>query len=770
MIRGVKTKLMSGACFAAIAGASLIGEALAADPAPAKSSGIEEIVVIAEKRKIDLQKAPLSVTAVSSDVLQKSNITDASALNGYVPGLQIANSGGSERIISIRGVGQGTPEEFFTQPGVSFHIDGIYIPNSIALNMGFFDIDRVEVLRGPQGTVFGQSSTGGAINVITQQPSLDKIGGEVRGTFGDYTYLQGYASLNVPLSKEFAVRGAIQRTAHDGYGKATRIPGQPNYELDDADNTHYKLQALWKPTENWTISVEAIRYVDSHNGAALRALTDPSNDRRTLTQDYPARFRLRNDLDALTLAYDFNWATAKLVSSYQKLKHDQSFEADRLDVATNTLLGNPNKFDHVPAWQTETETIMEEFTLTSKPGTKLDWILGGFFTRLRSSQYVVEFAGPGAPPANLPVPPRYSDPSIIFTLPFSFEDLSSVVRTSWAPFFTTTYHITDRLRVDFGARYNDDEFSGQAKSFYGAFGPAASRAYHKGNWTGKASIDYDLAPQNLVYVSFSRGYKPGGVNTNQGALDTPLTFKSETVESIEIGSRNRFFSNHLELNASAFYSFYDNLQYIQEDQVSFGGGIGNVPKSRIWGAEFESRYKGLEDRLELGGNLTLLNGEVVSDHFARDRRLADAAAAAAGFPGNCFFGPCIAIRANSAFNVKGNQPPNLPAVSVRLYASWKQSLGSIGDVTSLVEWLYRSPMKARIFNEAGADDVPSYDQWNLNFRYTPPSDRWNLSASLINVLDKGGVVGRFVDPFSSGVVSNEYIPPRQFLFSFSYKF
>ena len=157
------------------------GSAFADDAAGDDDSvrNMNQITVYGEKRETTLQDAPIALSAITSDILDQAGITDPSQLNGYVPGLMITKSGGSERIVTIRGVGQQTPENFATIPGVSFHVDGAFLPNSIALNMGFFDVDRIEVLRGPQGTVFGQSSTGGSINIITKQPTLD----EYKGTF-----------------------------------------------------------------------------------------------------------------------------------------------------------------------------------------------------------------------------------------------------------------------------------------------------------------------------------------------------------------------------------------------------------------------------------------------------------------------------------------------------------------------------------------------------------------------------------------------------------
>ena len=153
--------------------------AYAAEPAadPDTPEDIETVTITVDQRQVNLQEAALSVTAVNSDLMEQANIADATDLNGYVPGLQINKSGGSERMVSIRGVGSQTPENFFSHPGVSFHMDGAYITNNIALNMGFLDVEHIEVQRGPQGTAFGAASTGGTLNVISKKPVLDEFFG-----------------------------------------------------------------------------------------------------------------------------------------------------------------------------------------------------------------------------------------------------------------------------------------------------------------------------------------------------------------------------------------------------------------------------------------------------------------------------------------------------------------------------------------------------------------------------------------------------------------
>ena len=724
---------------------------------------IAEIVILGEKRETTLQESQLSITAVQEDLLKTANITDASGLNGYVPGLLITKSGGSERMVSIRGVGQGTPQNFFTQPGVSFHIDGAYIPNSIALNMGFFDVERVEVLRGPQGTVFGQSSTGGTINVITKKPNFDGFNGEISGTLGNHNYFQTSGALNIPIADTLAIRGSFQKHGHDGYSRATSVPGIANYELDDADNRHFRLAALWEPTPDLSFLLSGTSYDDNHNGAALKNLNDPISDPRVVTQDHPATFSLSSDFLLFTAEYSLPFATLKSVTSYQDLEHDQSFDTDRLDIPT---FGG---YDHVATWATGAETWMQEVTVSSADNSWVEWIGGFFFTSSKSDQYVIEYRELGVTSVGpIPVLPRSTTPAGIPSN-LAYENESFVKRTSWAPFFQAKVNITDRLSATVGVRYNSDKYSGFGSDYYG---PRNPRAFDSTTWTGKAALSYDILDDSMVYASFSRGYKPGGINTGaSSALVVEEGFKPEIVESVEVGTKNLFFDKRLMLNASAYYTFYDDTHYIQEDPIPFSGGIGNVPKSEIYGVELEGLLLLFNEQLELSGNLSILDGEIKSDYLALDRRLADAAGDAAVATGTIFpwTFPWFQARGAAATQVLGNEPANL-SNTFRVSATWHQPIKDFGELSARAEYISTGNYQARIFNTAGADETPGYEQVNLNVQLVPDDAIWSLSASAINVTDEDGVSGRFVDPYSSGQVSNEYIPPRQFLVTLGLEF
>src|SRR5450432_2871884 len=158
---------------------------------------LEQITVRAEKREVDLQQAPVAISAISDSALDQSNITQLADLNGSVPGLTIATSSGFERMVSIRGIGSETPENAFTtQPGVSLHVDGVYIANSISLDQTLFDVDQIEVSRGPQATVFGQASTGGSINLISKQPQLGSYDAHIDLSGGSYDLYRARGMLN----------------------------------------------------------------------------------------------------------------------------------------------------------------------------------------------------------------------------------------------------------------------------------------------------------------------------------------------------------------------------------------------------------------------------------------------------------------------------------------------------------------------------------------------------------------------------------------------
>lgn len=720
---------------------------------------VETVTITVDQRRVNLQDAPLSVTAVNGELMEQANITDATDLNGYVPGLQINKSGGSERMVSIRGVGSQTPENFFSNPGVSFHMDGAYITNNIALNMGFLDVEHIEVQRGPQGTAFGAASTGGTLNVISKKPVLGEFFGEVQAGFGNYNYNQGQVAVNLPIGDDFAIRAVAQTTSHDGYAESNGIPG--GYELDDANNDNSRVSAKWQARDDLSVLFIAQHYDAHNNGAALKAIDDPNSDPRVVSQDFPAKFDMTMDIASAIVTWQLPGMTFKSITSYQNMDHAQSFDADR------STFDNFGGYDHVSTWATAAETVMQEISLSSDAGGFFEWVIGGIYLNSNSDQYVNEYAGTN-PDDVTSVLPADTDPS---SLPanLSYAENSSLERTSWAPFLQGTLNVTDDMQIIAGIRYNDDSFDGLSSTYYATPSP---KEFDTDEVTGKVAVNYALSSNNMVYTSLSRGYKPGGINSGAvNAMVVSTTIEPEIVDAFEVGSKNQLLDNKLKLNVSAFYYKYKDMQYIQEDPIPYSGGLGNIPEANIWGIEAEASWWLFNDSVQLGINATSLHGEYPMEYYALDRREADAAGAAALANGDAPYAwsyEWFVARGSATVNVEGNTPPNLPKLAGGINATWFGELED-GLITARIEYLYRGDYSARIFS-TDVDQVNSYGLVNMFLQYEPDDANWKAWITATNLTDKAAVAGRFVDPYGSGVVSDEYVAPRQVIANFSYNF
>ncbi len=731
-----------------------------AKAATAPSTQLDTVVVTSQRRSENLQKESLAVSAVGGETLDKANITELSGLNGYVPGLLTERSSGSELMISIRGVGSETPQNLYTQPGVSVFIDGIYIPTALGVQQGFLDIDRVEVLRGPQGTLFGQSSTGGAISIVSRQPVLGEFSGELQTTYGTYDLNREFVGLNVPLGDTVAIRGVFQHNQNNGFAKNVFFP---NYRLDEQNDNNSKLALLWKPTADFSATLNARYYVEDHNGAEQKNVLDPITDNRSVSQDTPAHYKMQYQIYGGTLQYDLPFMTIKSVTGYQKMTNDQAIDDDR---ESGDQIGF---FDAQPKWTSHAKAWTQELNFISKTEGPLSWIGGIFYINNKTDQYIAEFRAPGIAPLTFDIPPPTGpSPDNV-----AYEEFSKIKRESLAPFFQSTFALTDALRLTGGARYNHDKYTGDA-SFY--YSPLASvPSYSKGTWTGKAAVEADVTPDSLAYASWTRGYKPGGINNAYDGSSVLVTpgFKTETVNSFEIGSKNELLDRTTRVNVAAFYSLYHDEQYVSSDPVPYQDGTANIPKSRIWGAEVEGAWLGLDHRLRLGGNLTWLGGRIDDDVMILDAQSAAAARRAyeAANPGAGDFDPAtIAAVAQAAKNAKGNKPPKLPRWSGSVNAAYTIPAGSIGVFTPRVEYVYRGSFTYRVFNDSSLDTVSPYGIVNLALDYLPPIEGLRFTLAATNVGDKDGIAGRFTDPYGSGQTSNQYIAPRQVMLTANYSF
>ena len=299
----------------------LITQTLMADESVNQSSSaevnsltIDEIIVTAEKRTESLQDVSKAVSVFDADELETKNITDFVGLSAIAPGVTVAKNEGYKTIISIRGVGDETNQNAIAAPSVALHMDGIFIASKFSLRTDFIDLERIEVLRGPQGTLFGQNSTGGTINVISQKPSFDETKGKIDLAIGNYGLTKFRGAVNIPLSDKVATRMSVVSTDRDGFSKNILN----NQDLDDANHTSLRSDWFFDISDTTSLRVFGQFFDANNNGAAMKGLDDPTPNPRKLAQDSASDYQLSSEIIAAILNVELGFADLKILTSSQE--------------------------------------------------------------------------------------------------------------------------------------------------------------------------------------------------------------------------------------------------------------------------------------------------------------------------------------------------------------------------------------------------------------------------------------------------------------------
>jgi iron complex outermembrane receptor protein len=561
---------------------------------------LQEIIVTAEKRAENLQSTPLAVTAITGEDLQRAGITDARGLTDVVPGLEVGDFG-STTTFSIRGVTTNTDPNLGDSP-TAFHIDGVYQGRPAAASGLFYDVSRVEVLSGPQGTLYGKDSTGGTINVVTNKPSFAGVNAQVQQEFGTYGLYRTSGMVNVPTSDEFAFRIAFQTERHKGY-LATGY--------DDADDMAGRVHFLWRPSDDFSALLTQDYF--HQGGVGNGQVPIPEFPRDNWRKDpwslvlplgqqglveYGFTPRSNNVSAQTSLQLDWNLSGAKLtsVSAYHHLHLD----------STAYLNGTPSR-------QEETDSeISQEIRLASPDSSTTKWVVGAYYHREHQSNdlFFYDQAGPG------------TDSDQIFP---------KIDTPSYALFGQVTYPILPTWRVTVGVRGNSDQknIDGTINQVnYSVVNPQdlvvpftvplvvdrttyvdvgcpppnpaiCQQAAPNGSLTARrvtwrVGSDYNVTDKSMLFFNISTGYKQGGLDANQPPNNV---YKPETIKAYEIGSKNRFLNDRLQVNLDAFYYDYKNYQVDQleffpgKSALVFGDFISNAASARHEGLELETQAK-----------------------------------------------------------------------------------------------------------------------------------------------------------------------------------
>ena len=587
-------------------GVSLALGASAAVYAQDEARALEEVVVTATKRSASVQDVSVSVTAFSAEDLKRGGIEDLTRVEYMVPGMKMGQSGNEARL-AMRGTrtnNVGTEAEQV----IGIFEDGVYVPTTTQALGSYVDLARIEVLRGPQGTLYGRNTFGGTINIHTQAPDLESVNGYVTGLYGDYDRTKLEAAINVPMGNHFAVRVAGMMDEHDGYIE-NKYPGGD--DLRDKDTQYIRGTLLWAPTDTFETtfriaymdqesSGDAIwgyqqiggyingNYQDGHLWAPDNASDNFDNGPWEVRRDLPSNADLESTSYTLHANWDVGFATVKFIGNLTDFEGEQNYDPDYSDG------GDPDNSGFT-GWGTDQETWSTELQLVSNGDGPLEWLVGAYYFEMESAWNWLE---------------RVDGE---FEIPH-WDRVGDYLSDSTGFFVNARYALTDNLRLIGGYRYAEDTKTKKDQLDWSVWPPVpAPGTGEEGEWDDdlyKLGIEYDVNDDSMTYAQVSTGYRAGGINFI--AEGVPLTYDPESVTAYEIGYKSTWLDNTLIFNTALYYNDYEDMQaqsfaILGEDSVvsEFTESGGEVD---TWGAEFEMNWL-IGDAWRVDGTLAYMNSE-----------------------------------------------------------------------------------------------------------------------------------------------------------------
>ena len=745
---------------------------------------IEDIIVTAEKRDESLQTVSQAITAITETELEDKNITSFVDLTAIVPGVTVAKNEGYKTVISIRGVGNETNQNAIAAPSVAYHLDGIFIASPFSLQSDFVDVERIEVARGPQGTLFGQNATGGAINVISKVPSTSDFYTKATLTVGDYNLKKASTTTNFPISDTVATKFSLSTIERDGFTENI-VNGQ---DLDDASNISIRSDWIFNLSESSSLRIFAQFYDVDRNGAAMKGKDDLTAGERRLSQDTLSKQQITSKVFAAIYESDLGYANLKILASTQEDDVLVDRDNDRHNYQDQIVQSIPQlPYIYTPPYypmaefRPETslvETTTFEINLVSNEpalGGKLDWTVGAFFMEHEIENHIrgyvdndqngvirYECSEAFADPSycyehDYGIPGRFD----VYSAEFDFVTDAFPSRESKSVYIQTTYSFSDTFRLISGLRYSDDTFKTNVANFFNADVFDGQGSGDK--VTGRVTGEFDVADETMFYASFTTGYKPGGTNLTYGFFDDnapPMVFQKfepETVDSMEFGLKTDFNDGKARANIAVFSYDYENLQFQASDPDVYRGGVANIPESEMSGVELEFTAL-ISDNLTFDMNLASIDSEVSADYEVLDNVLAF------GY----FFGE-EDLRYALRENVKGNELAKTPDFTADASLTYETVLSSGNTLTTIFQFIKRSEFMQRVSNNPAGDIVPAYQVFNLTVGLDF-NNNFGIDFMLLNAGDEDGMNSSMTDVFGVAATGLEFIPPRQFMTRLSYDF
>lgn len=635
----------------------------------------DDIVVTAERRAESLQRSPIAATVMTGDELANAGVTTVDQLQFVSPGATV-NNFGQGIDFNIRGIGK-AEHNTQTTTGVITYRDGVATFPGYFAGEPYYDIARVEILRGPQGTFVGQNATGGAVFVTSRNPEIGGGNhGYIMGSAGNYDYFGLQGALNIPISDTLAARVAFNTDHRDSFYDITGP-----YTGDDGVHAFSgRFSLLWEPLSNLSVLWKTdANYLDmsAYNADPVLA----TNDEFEITANAELAALDRFARTVLEVNYEFEGGTTlRSVSGYQAGSTIYRADLDGTSAANLTFR------DYV-----EEEIFSQEFNLISPDTGPLSWILGLYYQHdeydFPPGDFVI-----GVPPGNIATEYRLQG-----TNP----------KETTAVFGQVAYDLTDRLELEVGARYALSATENHVTVSQYGLPIVQEQSEEYENVSGKVSLNWTIDDHNFVYGFVATGFRPGGLNVPVG-LGLPAPFDQEEVTSYEVGWKAGWFDGHLRTQLSAYYNNYENFQVIigYPSFPTFGFELNTPNPSTIYG--FEAQAEATFGDFSLDAGLGIMESEI-GEFFATDPR------AASFTPCDPASGPVSA----SCINLDGREQTYAPELTFNVGVQYAFQLPGNDTLTPRLNYGHVSEQWATLFqNVARGDRVEERNIVNAQLAWT----------------------------------------------------
>ncbi len=718
-----------------LATAPALAQTEASANAAAAVDSTEIILVTAQKRSEALEDVPISIAAVSAEKLQSSGIQMVRDLPMAIPALRV-NYAGTFVLPTIRGVGS-----IVSLPGlvqnIATYVDGFYIPTASASNFELVNVESVNVLKGPQGTLFGANATGGAIMINTKKPQQE-FSGLVRAGYGSYNNVKTAAYVTGGLTEGIAASIAGSYERGDGY--VTNV-FDGNDKVAKFKKWAIRPQLLIEPTDDLSILLAyehtytndpGTQMVVARNGVSVGSPIFPHNagsqlvfdSPKRISQDYPGQAIRETDAFTAKIQYDAGFAD---ITSYTGYRTDEIFQALDYDASTVNAGATSRR------WTVPDSTFTQELNITSNGDSRFNWVLGAFYLHFEDD---------------------YSFNVSLDNVNFFEAFASHNYANSYAAFAEGTYEVIDDLYLTVGGRYTHD------KPCVTYINPAVlgTGCVTFKDFATRAVARYELTPSSNIYFSFSQGYRSGGMPASAFTADPANAVKPEHIDAYEVGFKTA--SRGLRLNVAAFFYDYTDIQVTSY----LDGGLSrtiNAGRSHIYGLDADLSYRVTDDlTVTLAGTLT----DARYTDFGRYE--ADGTCTnCAGFfefvtnPLDPRYGT---IDASNPIPVTGFDVERTPTFAGSASVDYGFDLAE-GRMVLNANLFYTQKY---FFDAAHQLFNPSHTLVNLRATWTDPSDHFDVSVYAKNVLNEKYFRSNFNDPLASRAV---YAEPVTFGGSVSYR-